>query len=139
MFYHAYNGYLNYAYPKDELRPLVIFLLIFKNFRYLWVISDLFLRTVYAGSVICTKWADCLIFTPFSVQCIIQSGNNKEKIFCNVTKYTYINFCLHKLSARTDFYQTFFSRLSCTGQDTWGSYSLTLVFFNINFVKIIKI
>uniref|UniRef100_A0A914MRJ6 alpha-1,2-Mannosidase n=1 Tax=Meloidogyne incognita TaxID=6306 RepID=A0A914MRJ6_MELIC len=22
MFYHAYNGYLNYAYPKDELRPL---------------------------------------------------------------------------------------------------------------------
>jgi len=32
MFYHAYNGYLNYAYPKDELRPLVIFLLIFKNF-----------------------------------------------------------------------------------------------------------
>lgn len=22
MFYHAYNGYLNYAYPKDELKPL---------------------------------------------------------------------------------------------------------------------
>jgi hypothetical protein len=22
MFYHAYNGYLDYAYPKDELRPL---------------------------------------------------------------------------------------------------------------------
>lgn len=22
MFYHAYNGYLNYAYPYDELRPL---------------------------------------------------------------------------------------------------------------------
>ncbi len=22
MFYHAYNGYLDYAYPLDELRPL---------------------------------------------------------------------------------------------------------------------
>jgi len=22
MFQHAYNGYLNYAYPLDELRPL---------------------------------------------------------------------------------------------------------------------
>lgn len=22
MFYHAYNGYLDHAYPLDELRPL---------------------------------------------------------------------------------------------------------------------
>jgi Glycosyl hydrolase family 47 len=22
MFHHAYNGYLKYAYPLDELRPL---------------------------------------------------------------------------------------------------------------------
>ena len=22
MFYHAYDSYLNYAYPYDELRPL---------------------------------------------------------------------------------------------------------------------
>ncbi len=22
LFYHAYNGYLNYAYPLDELQPL---------------------------------------------------------------------------------------------------------------------
>ena len=22
MFYHAYNGYLEYAYPYDELRPI---------------------------------------------------------------------------------------------------------------------
>lgn len=22
MFYHAYNGYLNHAYPFDELKPI---------------------------------------------------------------------------------------------------------------------
>lgn len=38
MFYHAYNGYLNYAYPLDELRPLtctgIIFdYLYFKHLR----------------------------------------------------------------------------------------------------------
>lgn len=22
MFYHAYNGYLNHAYPLDELKPI---------------------------------------------------------------------------------------------------------------------
>lgn len=22
MFYHAFNGYMNHAFPRDELRPL---------------------------------------------------------------------------------------------------------------------
>jgi mannosidase alpha-like ER degradation enhancer 2 len=40
MFYHAYNGYLEHAYPKDELKPFVSFIFYFKSIPFLRITCE---------------------------------------------------------------------------------------------------